>query len=188
MTGDAAGAKTPAAMTGRRLLTDPIVLLVLATVAVSAFFLAWPEVDIAASRLFYEPGTGFVLSANPALIALRRSSNVAMITIVAAILASLAAKLSRPQRPSIIPPRASLFLILTLALGPGVVVNLVLKDHWGRPRPVMIDLFGGSVPYVEVWRITDYCSTNCSFVSGEGSSAIWLTGLVLVAPQRWRLT
>ena len=111
-----------------------------------------------------------------------------MITIVAAILASLAVKLSRPERPSLIPPRASLFLLSTLALGPGLLVNLILKDHWGRPRPMMVDVFGGDAPYVEVWRITDYCAPNCSFVAGEGSSAIWLTGLALVVPPRWRLT
>ncbi|MEX0851886.1 MAG: phosphatase PAP2 family protein [Bauldia sp.] len=170
----------------RRLLTDPIVLLLAATVAVSAFFLAWPGVDIWVSALFYEPGVGFTLSSDPLLIALRHSNDVAMVTIIAAVLASLAAKLARPERPSVIPPSASLFLVASLALAPGVLVNLVLKNQWGRPRPVMVEAFGGSAPYVEVWRITDYCSTNCSFVAGEASSAIWLTGLALVVPRKWR--
>ena len=60
---------------------------------------------------------------------------------------------------------------------------LILKDHWGRPRPVMIDVFGGDQPYVAVWQITDFCSSNCSFVAGEASSAIWLAvALALVVP------
>jgi len=170
-----------------RLLTDPFVLVATATVVLSAFFLLWPAVDIATSALFYQPGVGFVAATDPALIALRRSNDVAMITIVAALLASLAVKLRRPDRPSIIAPSHGLFLMATLALGPGILVNLVLKNHWGRPRPVMVDAFGGDAPYVAVWRITDYCVTNCSFVGGEASSAIWLTGLALVVPRRWRL-
>jgi len=174
--------------TARRLAADPIVVAVVATVVVSAFFLVWPGVDIAVSRLFYRPDAGFYLSDNPWLIALRRSNDVAMIAIIAAVLASVGAKLRRPERPSIIPPRASLFLMATLALSAGVLVNLILKDHWGRPRPVMVDLFGGTAPYVAVWQISDYCPRNCSFVSGEASTAIWLVGLAVVVPARWRMT
>jgi membrane-associated phospholipid phosphatase len=50
----------------------------------------------------------------------------------------------------------------------------------------MIEAFGGSAPYVGVWRITDYCVSNCSFVAGEASSAVWLIGLALVVPKAWR--
>ena len=28
-----------------------------------------------------------------------------------------------------------IFLIATIAIGPGLIVNLGLKDHWHRPRP-----------------------------------------------------
>ncbi len=172
----------------RRLAADPIALAVVATGLVSAFFLVWPGVDIAVSELFYRPDAGFYLADNPWLIALRRSNDVAMVTLIAAVLASLGAKLRRPQRPSMIPPRASLFLMASLALSAGVLVNLVLKDHWGRPRPTMVDVFGGTAPYVPVWRIADYCHRNCSFVSGEASTAIWLVGLAVVVPARWRMT
>ncbi len=35
-------------------------------------------------------------------------------------------------------------IILTLALGSGLVAHLLLKDHWGRPRPRQTIEFGGS--------------------------------------------
>jgi lipid A 4'-phosphatase len=38
---------------------------------------------------------------------------------------------------------ASLMLILTLILGSGCIVNMVLKEYWGRARPVQISEFGG---------------------------------------------
>jgi lipid A 4'-phosphatase len=31
-----------------------------------------------------------------------------------------------------------LFLVLCLSVGPGLVVNVLLKDQWGRARPVQI--------------------------------------------------
>ncbi len=36
-----------------------------------------------------------------------------------------------------------LFIFLTVAFGPGIVVNAVFKDHWGRPRPKHTTQFGG---------------------------------------------
>ena len=39
--------------------------------------------------------------------------------------------------------RASVFLIATLALGPGVMANAIFKDHWHRPRPPGITKFYG---------------------------------------------
>lgn len=41
-----------------------------------------------------------------------------------------------------------LFILLTVALGPGVIINGILKDHWGRPRPRQLVEFGGTLPYV----------------------------------------
>jgi len=41
-----------------------------------------------------------------------------------------------------------LFLLLCVILGPGLIVNGILKDHWGRPRPRQIVEFGGRLEYV----------------------------------------
>jgi lipid A 4'-phosphatase len=42
-----------------------------------------------------------------------------------------------------------LFILLCVILGPGLIVNVVLKDHWGRPRPRQIVEFGGQLHYVQ---------------------------------------
>ncbi|MDE4955228.1 PAP2 family protein, partial [Francisella tularensis subsp. holarctica] len=39
--------------------------------------------------------------------------------------------------------KAILFIAVCLWIGPGLVVNYVFKDHWGRPRPVMVKQFNG---------------------------------------------
>lgn len=43
--------------------------------------------------------------------------------------------------------RQALYVLLVLVLGSGLVVNAVFKEHWGRPRPVQIEAFGGDKPY-----------------------------------------
>lgn len=39
--------------------------------------------------------------------------------------------------------QAALFLLLTLAIGPGLIIHAILKDHWGRPRPKQVIEYGG---------------------------------------------
>jgi len=35
------------------------------------------------------------------------------------------------------------FLILSVVIGPGLIINAVFKDHWDRPRPRDVVEFGG---------------------------------------------
>lgn len=75
-----------------------------------------------------------------------------------------------------------LFLALSLALGPGLLVNAVLKDHSHRPRPYQTREFGGDETFRPFWRFDGECRRNCSFVSGEGSAAFWTVAPALLAP------
>ena len=61
----------------------------------------------------------------------------------------------------------SLYLVLLIALGPGLVVNLIVKDHWGRPRPVHIKEFGGQYDYIPPAKIGS--TPDKSFVCGHCS-------------------
>lgn len=165
---------------------NPIAVALLAVAALSAFFLVFPGIDTWFSDLFYRSKGGFWLRRND-LLGLFRSTNDALIAItVVALFASVAVKIARPERPSPIAPNVVIFLLSTLVLAPLLLVNVILKNSWGRPRPVQVDAFGGDAPYVEVWRISDWCDTNCSFVSGEASSAIWFVAVALVLPKRFR--
>ncbi len=167
--------------------SHPISASLLFVVVVSAFFLAFPGVDLWTSHLFYQSGDGFFLRHDGVLKVFRYTGRIAVIAVVALLVVQLVIKLAKPERPSSVPPNVTLFLFSTLIVGPALLVNVVLKDHWGRPRPNAVDLFGGDSPYVVVWRITSYCDTNCSFVSGETASAFWLTALALVVPKPYRL-
>jgi membrane-associated PAP2 superfamily phosphatase len=43
--------------------------------------------------------------------------------------------------------RHAALIFLTLALGPGLFINTIFKDHWGRPRPWQVTELGGTMTY-----------------------------------------
>ena len=82
--------------------------------------------------------------------------------------------------------RAAVLLLLTLALGPGILANVVLKDHWGRIRPIDVAEFGGSGRFTPWWDPRSACSANCSFIAGEPSGAFSTLAPAALAPPQWR--
>jgi lipid A 4'-phosphatase len=99
---------------------------------------------------------------------------------------TLAIKIFWPLRPTPMSTRAALFLIISLALGPGLLVNAVLKESWARPRPGMVTQFGGDYTFMPWWDPRGTCDSNCSFVSGETSSAVWMAAPAMLVPPPWR--
>ena len=77
-------------------------------------------------------------------------------------------------------------MLTTLALAPGLFANVILKDHWSRPRPIDVPQFGGAEPFVAWWDPRGVCPKNCSFVTGDGSGAFWTMAPAALAPPAWR--
>lgn len=170
----------------RFLKANPVATWLLFVAVVTAVFLAVPAIDLWFSNIFHRQDGGFWLRRN-AVLGFFRATNDALVAIaVVALLASIAVKIARPEKAAPVAPNVVVYLISSLILGPLLLVNLILKDHWGRPRPVMVDLFGGEAPYVEVWRVTNWCDRNCSFVAGEASSSAWLVAVALALPKPYR--
>ncbi len=157
-----------------------------ATAVVSGLALAFPGLDIAVAGLFHHGAAGFPADRNGFLLDLRHAGmGVTRIVVVGLVVAGLA-KLFVPMLARAIPSRALLFLATSMALGPGILVNTVLKEYWGRPRPRQITEFGGTMEFFPAWVPGGACPTNCSFPSGEASSAMWLVAFAFVVPERWR--
>ena len=79
-----------------------------------------------------------------------------------------------------------IFLIATMVIGPGLIVNLGLKDHWHRPRPIQTQDFNGPNPFMPWYDDDGGCKKNCSFVSGEASTGFWMVAPASVLPPPWR--
>lgn len=61
--------------------------------------------------------------------------------------------------------RQALYILLVILIGPVLMVNFVFKDHWGRPRPVHIQPFGGEYAYVPPLKLAH--TPDKSFVCGH---------------------
>lgn len=68
---------------------------------------------------------------------------------------------------------AGFFFAAMLALGPGLLVNGVLKPYWHRPRPVQTLAFGGSERFVAVWELGSSPKSK-SFPCGHASMGFYL--------------
>lgn len=76
----------------------------------------------------------------------------------------------------------SLVLILTLAIGAGFVSHVLLKDHWGRPRPKQVDHFGGAQPFRPYYKPNFFHQPepSKSFVCGHCTMGFYFFALALV--------
>ena len=153
-----------------RKLTPP---LICAMVICGAIFTLWPEVDLWVSSLFWRPKGGFWIDRIPLFEHLRDVLWQGMIVVFFASL--IAVPVSALWRPILgITARVWSFVALMFLLGPGVLVNALLKENWGRARPYEVTQFGGPDRFTTPFQYSEECSQNCSFVSGEGSGAATL--------------
>lgn len=182
-----------------RLWADPVLVLGLAAlwVTLAIVFNGEPGIDQAASRLFFlqfpcpegwprQVCGAFTLSASGFWTVVREIFHYAPAAAAAVVAALLASDLNAGHRLSEPRPLYSATALAAFAAGPGLLVNLLLKEHWGRPRPTATDLFGGDLPFVPAGQWSDACASNCSFVSGEASAVFWLICLIPLLPAPWR--
>ncbi len=145
------------------------------------FFAFGHALDVGMAAWFGGP-EGFPLEDDDGMALLRDLNRWFAIATVLACLGAILYKIARPASLMRLRPRAIVFLLSTLIVGPGLVANTLFKDNWGRPRPRQIVAFGGEAPYTLPWVISDHCERNCSFVSGEGASGIWTVAPALLSP------
>ena len=157
--------------------------------AACVLFLVWPEIDLQVAALFHVPGTGFPAQSNATLGLLRETIwNLSIVLALTALAGGLVFAFTRRDLFGV-PGGVWQFVALLYLLGPGLLVNGVLKSLWGRARPDQIVEFGGTASFSPAWVISDQCARNCSFVSGEGAggAALVIGGLVVLMALRRRL-
>lgn len=142
--------------------------------AAAAVMLTWPEIDLEVSEaLRLCPSASFAAPwclVDPTLEAVRNGFIVLSVIIgVATVIGGLRTILERRGLVGLAQMRW-LYLAAALAVGPGVVANVVLKDNWGRARPRQVVEFGGAQQFTPPLVPANECRRNCAFVSGEASS------------------
>jgi membrane-associated phospholipid phosphatase len=168
------------------MMRTPLGVLVIATLAAMAIFAIWPDIDLTIARTIYRAGGGAFAGHSGLDKGLRAFFNVTPFVILAAFaLAWLMGRIG-VATPFAVSGRALAFLIASLAIGPGLVVNVGLKDHMHRPRPVHLVEFGGAAEFRPWDSMDGACRKNCSFPSGEVAESFWLVAPASLAPPPWR--
>lgn len=158
-------------------------LILMTTIATSAVFYFNPSIDMAVSRYFFD-GEQFPLRHNGFLQALRQANFWAG-TIV--ITASVALVISRRLRDAVdVSLGRALVPLITYGMGVGLIVNMFLKDTFGRARPRDTFGLGGDHPLSAAWEFSQACASNCSFTSGESAGAMAMMSLLYLVPARPR--
>lgn len=140
----------------------------------------FPGLDIQISEVFYNGQSAFTYGQNKFLLSVFHF--VPLLTYTAAIIyitVLLCQFFFRRKVSKII-----LYLILTMVIGPGLIVNSLLKENFGRARPRDIIEFGGNLSFEKALIISNQCQTNCSFTSGHAAAAYYFTNLSFIVPRR----
>ncbi|MFN8771210.1 MAG: phosphatase PAP2 family protein [Neisseriaceae bacterium] len=80
--------------------------------------------------------------------------------------------------------RFVIVVFLSLVIGPGLISNVILKDHWGRPRPYQV--LRDNKKFRPFYKPEFGESKNNSFPSGHATIGFFL-GVPLLALKRRRL-
>ena len=146
----------------------------------------WPGLDLWVSGLFFASKTGFDGFAsgiwNQLRLAVWRVSEIVLALSVLAYLAQRIASfpLLRATR------HLSGFTAALYLLGPGLLVDVLLKPLWGRARPAQVTDFGGSLAFTPPHVLSHQCTSNCSFVAGEMAGAVALAVVLFMVVDRMK--
>jgi membrane-associated PAP2 superfamily phosphatase len=146
--------------------TIPVVLLI----GLSLPF--WTgDLDLRVAGRFYTPGQGWPHGSDQPWSFLYHYGVVPAWVLALSALGVFLASLGRARMRS--HRRGAIFLVLVMAIGPGVVVNDIYKENWGRPRPKDLTVFGGQRDYVEP-LVKGPREHGESFASGHAATGFYL--------------
>ncbi len=170
---------------GRKLLLGALGFAVTGLIT-GVIFLARPELDLVIAATFADGANGFALRQHPA--AKFFNDLIDLVAIVMALACLVGWRLAARMRMAIagLWARHYAFLLASLVVGPGLIANALFKENWGRARPRQVTEFGGAAEFSPPLVLSDQCSSNCSFVSGDASMAFVLLAVALVLPPKRR--
>ena len=161
------------------------------TLLFSLLMFMFPQTDLAISQFFYNPQHGFFLSYyfSPHTLYTVRIL-VVWLTYGLLIFLGLRFLLDPFLKNRRFPfsAKTCLFILICFAIAPGLTVNYVLKDHWGRARPIHIQQFGGDKKFTPAWDMSNQCGKNCSFTSGETANVFCYLAFLFVVRRRSLVT
>ena len=142
-----------------------------------------PSFDIFFSSLFYKDNNQFLLQSYYLITVLFRDVLLPIIlvyTLVLPIISKLI-PINKLYFGYNFSTKEILFVWTTLFINLILIINLFFKNFWGRARPGDVLELGGKDDFSSWYQISDACTSNCSFVSGDAAVGFSLIALYLVS-------
>lgn len=162
-------------------------LLTLAGLGLALLFVINPDIDLAVAALFHRNQWRWLFAPDSLLIELpyRGIPLLGRATILALLALTIAAWLRPGAR--LYPHRLLFaFLLAGAVVGPVLVVDAGLKNHFGRARPAQTEVFGGQRQFTPAFVPARECERNCSFVSGHVATAAFVMAIGWLGSPRTR--
>lgn len=160
--------------------------LVYASISLSGTILLlvilFPNIDIEFSELFYNDSEGFSYSNNVLVKLCFIIIPILTITLGIVTLLYLLYFIIKDKTFNKIIFSWVCYIILSIAIGPGLLVNHIFKENFGRARPAQITNFNGPKNFTKAFWISNECEHNCSFSSGHAAMGYSFTCLAYVFP------
>ncbi|MFN3888205.1 MAG: phosphatase PAP2 family protein, partial [Aquabacterium sp.] len=180
-------------------VNDRITMLIWASLFFAlAIFSKLPGLDLLVSVRYWHPDTGFIHAQDPLVLGMYTVTPwlgrtlLLLLALFALVAPAIARTLRRGGRTDLADRCAgpwrhlAAVAALAAALGNGLVVEGVLKNTVGRPRPVQTIEFGGPMPYVAPFHRGATPSEHRSFTSGHAATGFSLMCLGLTCGPMWR--
>ncbi|WP_294638364.1 phosphatase PAP2 family protein [uncultured Aquabacterium sp.] len=190
---------SPHADTWSEDVNDRITMLIWASLFLAlAVFSKLPGLDLLVSARYWHPDKGFVHAQDAFVVGMYTVTpwlgrTLLLLLALFALTAPAIARLLKHRGHFDLATRCTgswrhlaAVAALAAALGNGLIVEGVLKNTMGRPRPVQTQEFGGPVPYVAPFHLGAHPGEHRSFTSGHAATGFSLMCLGLTCSPLWR--
>ncbi len=140
-------------------------------ITIGIFLTAGSALDIFVSGFFYKGADQFFLQSYDALSFVFREFLLPLLALYIFIMPiiSIFVPINQIYFGHRFRLKEIVFIWVSGAITLILVVNIFLKNMWGRARPNEIQQFGGNDLFTPWFSFGDSCFSNCSFVSGDAS-------------------
>jgi lipid A 4'-phosphatase len=148
----------------------------------SLTFIFFNQIDYLISDMFYNVEEGFFYKGSIVESFLYKSVRFALIISYVIVIGLWIYNRMKSKNILNINGKKTLFLVLVLAIGSGLIVNAILKENWGRARPIEVQHYGGTKTFTPAFVLSD--QKGNSFSSGHASAAFVFMAFAMLATQR----
>jgi lipid A 4'-phosphatase len=147
------------------------------TALLALLLVIFPELDIFFSELFFSEENGFIYKKN--FLVYQTYILLPLLTKLFTLVCLLYLAYITIKYRSFgkVIKYGIFFLFITAIISPGLIVNEVFKENFGRARPRQIEEFNGNKIFTKAFEISDQCEHNCSFPSGHAAMGYFFSAI-----------